>query len=117
MVRFIKSLGFALNGIRVAIKEERNIKIQLSIALCVVVLGLYFEITTTEWIAILFCIGFVLVTELVNTAIENLIDGISPEQIHWAGKVKDIAAGAVLVASVISVIIALLIFIPYIFTS
>lgn len=117
MVRFIKSLRFALKGIRVAIKEERNIKIQLFVAIGVVVLGLYVGITNAEWVAIIFCIGFVLVTELINTAIENLVDGISPGKIHWAGKVKDIAAGAVLVASVISVIIALLIFIPYIFTS
>ncbi len=106
-----------MKGIRVAIKEERNIKIQLFVAIGVVVLGLYLGITNTEWVAIIFCIGFVLVTELINTGIENLVDGTSLGKIHWAGKVKDIAAGAVLVASVISVIIALLIFIPYIFTS
>lgn len=114
MIRFSKSVGFALKGVARAIKEERNIKIQLLIAAAVLILGLVLKISLIEWIAVILCIGFVLVAELLNTAIENLVDGVSPEKVPWAGTVKDIAAGAVLVASFISVIIAILIFIPHI---
>ncbi len=115
MIKFIKSVGYALMGIAVAIKEERNLKIQLVFAICVIALGFVVAITRTEWIAVILCIGLVLMAELFNTAIESLVDGVSPEKIAWAGKVKDITAGAVLVASIISAIIAVLIFTPYFF--
>jgi diacylglycerol kinase (ATP) len=115
MIRFAKSIGYATKGIAKAIKDERNIQVQLVMAMGAIVLGLVVGISRFEWIAIILCIGFVLVGELMNTAIENLVDGISPEKSDWAGNVKDIAAGAVLVASIISTIIAILIFTPYFF--
>ena len=117
MKKFSKSVEYALKGIQVAIRDERNIVIELVLACTVIVFGWVMGITTSDWIAIILSIGFVLVAELTNTAIEKFVDAVSPEKVPWAGTVKDIMAGAVLVASLISVIIAVLIFVPYFFTT
>ena len=80
----------------------------------VICAGFYFRITTSEWCWLVLCFGMVLSAELFNTAIENLVDMVSPEYHPLAGKVKDVAAGAVVVTAGTSVIIALLIFKKYI---
>ncbi len=68
-----------------------------------------------EWVAIILCIGMVLATELINTAIERLVDLISPDRNPIAGQIKDIAAGAVLICAIAAAIVGLIIFIPYLF--
>jgi len=73
----------------------------------------FFGITRTEWIVIILCIGVVIAAELFNTAIERLVDLVSPERHPIAGQVKDIAAGAVLVCAVAAAIIGIIIFLPY----
>jgi undecaprenol kinase/diacylglycerol kinase (ATP) len=78
----------------------------------VVVAGWHFSISVAEWLAIVLCVGAVLVTELINTAIETLVDMVSPEFNVKAGLVKDIAAAAVLIAAIMAVIVALIIFVP-----
>lgn len=70
----------------------------------------FFGITRTEWIVIILCIGVVIAAELFNTAIEKLVDLVSPERHPIAGQVKDIAAGAVLVCAVAAAIIGIIIF-------
>ena len=84
-------------------------------AVLVVTAGWYFEISKGEWLAIVICIGLVMVTELINTAIEILVDCVSPEFNVKAGLVKDIAAGAVLVAALVALLVAFIIFVPKIF--
>ena len=81
----------------------------MSVIIAVIVLG----ITRTEWIMVVMCIGTVIAAELFNTAIEKLVDLVSPERHPVAGRVKDIAAGAVLICAVAAAIIGLIIFIPY----
>ena len=76
---------------------------------CRIVLG----ITRMEWMIIILCIGVVIAAELFNTAIEKLVDLVSPQQHPVAGQVKDIAAGAVLVCAATAAIIGLIVFIPY----
>jgi diacylglycerol kinase (ATP) len=68
MKGLIKSFGYAFEGIRAAIKTERNLKIHLVAAVLVIILGLYLGITSAKWCIIAFAIGFVLVSELFNTA-------------------------------------------------
>jgi diacylglycerol kinase len=109
-----KSFGFAFKGIYSVLKE-RNFKIQLLAAVGVIILGLVYSISVAEWIGICFCIGLVLCLEMINTAIEKSIDLLHPEWNEKAGKIKDISAGAVLIASISSAIIAGLIFLPKIF--
>lgn len=104
--------SFAWNGLIEMAKTERNFQIHLIFAFLVILAGLFFHLTRMEWGMIVFVIGFVFVAEMTNSAIEKTIDYLKPD-IHPAAKViKDIAAGGVLVASIIAVIIGLIIFIP-----
>jgi diacylglycerol kinase len=112
-MNFIKSFVVACRGFAVAVKEERNMKIHLIAALLVILLGFYFSVNQTEWLILLIMIGLVICTELINTAIENLTNLVSPGRQALAGKVKDIAAAAVLFISFISVIVAFIIFAKY----
>ena len=87
-------------------------KIHIVITILVIVCGILFSISSTEWMFCLLCVGMVVGAEMMNTAIENVVDLASPEQHPLAGKAKDIAAGAVLICAIISVLIGLLIFVP-----
>lgn len=77
-----------------------------------IVLGLFFGLNVMEWTAIIFAIGFVLVTEVLNTVIENLTDFVSPEFNENIGKIKDVAASAVLIAAFVAIAIGCFVFIP-----
>jgi diacylglycerol kinase len=112
MKKRIQSFGYAGRGIRLVFSSEANMKIHILIAVLVVICGFYFNISVSEWVFCLLCIGLVFSAEMINTAIENVVDLASPEHHELAGKAKDIAAGAVLICAIISVIIGLLIFIP-----
>lgn len=110
-----KSFTHAVRGIAIFIKSTHNLWVHFCITLGVIFFGFYFCISKIEWIEIIFAIGFVLVAEAFNTAIEVDIDLTSPEYHPYARDTKDIAAGAVLIASVVSAIIGLIIFLPKIF--
>jgi len=112
MRKRIQSFGYAGRGIRQVFSSEANMKIHILIAIIVIICGFLFKITVSEWIFCLLCIGLVFSAEMINTAIENVVDLASPEHHELAGKAKDIAAGAVLICAIISVIIGLLIFVP-----
>src|SRR3989344_4646292 len=101
---------YGLEGIATAFKDQPNLKFQLCIALIVLALGYYFGISTVEWLIVILTIGFVLTFELTNTAIEEVVDSFT-DQVHPAAKkAKDVAAAAVLIASVTAAIIGGVIF-------
>ena len=108
----IKSFGYAIQGIVVFFKTQYNAWIHLLAALVACVLGFVLKISTVEWCWIVFAIALVLVAEMLNTALEFLTDLVSPSVHPLAKKVKDVAAGAVLVAAITSLVIGALIFIP-----
>ena len=112
IINRLKSVVYAFKGMLILIKTESSIKIQVFIAIVVTIAGFYFEISKTEWMAQLAMIGLVISTEAINTAIEYMADFIHPEYHKKIGLIKDIAAGAVFIASVIAVIIAGIIYIP-----
>ena len=112
MKKRIQSFGYAIQGIKMVFISEANMKIHGAIGIVVIICGLYFQISVSEWIACLLCVGLVFSAEMINTAIETVVDLVSPSKHELAGKAKDIAAGAVLICAIISVIIGLLIFIP-----
>ncbi|MBS1507369.1 MAG: diacylglycerol kinase family protein [Bacteroidetes bacterium] len=114
-MKLLRSFGYAMKGFIVAVREELNLKIHLMAAMVVVGLGFYYRISSGEWLALLAMIGLVISLELINTAVENLTDLVTKSQHPLAGKVKDISAAAVLVASVASVIVGIIIFAKYIF--
>lgn len=115
MKRFFKSFEYAWNGITSAFSGQMNLKIFFGVAVAVIVLGFYFQVTTAEWIILILCIGSTISLELINTAIENLVDLVTTERKPLAGKIKDIAAGAVLVATLTSILVGSIIFYTYIF--
>ena len=109
----LRSFGYAWKGIQSCVGKEQNLSFHLIAAMAVIIAGIVLGITRTEWIMVVMCIGTVIAAELFNTAIEKLVDLVSPERHPVAGRVKDIAAGAVLIRAVAAAIIGLIIFIPY----
>lgn len=110
----IRSFGYAWHGIWCCIGKEQNLSFHLIATVLVIGAGYFFQITRTEWAIVLLCIGIVISAELFNTAIEKLVDLVSPQRHPVAGQVKDIAAGAVLVCAFTAMIVGLIIFLPYI---
>lgn len=113
----LRSFGYAWKGIRNCVGKEQNLSFHLIAAAAVTVAGFAWKITRTEWIAVILCMGVVIAAELFNTAIEKLVDLVSPQRHPLAGQVKDIAAGAVLVCAVAAAIVGIIIFMPYLFGS
>ncbi len=111
--RFLKSFSFAFQGVRLSFKKgEINIKVHIIISFAAIITSFLLNISALEWTAIIGCIGIVIAAELFNTAIEKLVDIISPDWNPKAGAVKDIAAGAVLVLSCMAALIGAVIFLP-----
>lgn len=108
----LKSFKFAFNGIRLLITREHNAWIHCFAAICVIIAGFAFDISTTEWIAVTFAIGTVLAAEAVNSSIEAIADLVSPEYNEAIKRTKDIAAGAVLILAISAAIVGLIIFVP-----
>ncbi|MGN0054049.1 MAG: diacylglycerol kinase family protein [Bacteroides sp.] len=109
----LRSFGYAWKGIRSCIGKEQNLSFHLLATPTVVAAGFLAGITRTEWMLVILCIGLVIAAELFNSAIEQLVNLVSPQRHPLAGQVKDIAAGAVLVCAATAAIIGLIIFVPY----
>ena len=108
-------LGFqyAFAGIYVAWNEEKNFKIQIGCAAIAIFLAWFFGISRTEWMIVIFLIGFVLAAEALNTALEELCDMYKTDLDPHIEKIKDLAAAAVLISSITALIVGLFIFVPY----
>ena len=107
---FRKSFGFALQGFRFAVSTERNIKVMLGGAAFAVIMGLILQIDLISWAIILLCCGCVLAAELMNTAVETIVDLVSPEYHPLAGHAKDVAAAAVYVLSFLVALVGVCVF-------
>jgi diacylglycerol kinase (ATP) len=108
----LKSVRFSLHGIWLLVTTETNIKIQLIIAIITVVLGFYFNISAIEWLIQTMMIAIVLVAESLNTGIEKLSDIVHSDYHEKIKVVKDISAGAVGIAAIISLFVGGIIYIP-----
>jgi len=108
----LKSFRYAFNGLRILINEEQNLRIQLILAILVIGAGFILNIEYTEWLAIIFCIGLVLTTEAINSAIERICDIVNPAKNENIKTIKDMSAAAVFISSVVAVIVGLVVFIP-----
>ncbi len=111
-MKLIKSFTYAWAGIKYCFKSESNFRIHVIAAIAAIIFAIVLNIAATEWIAICFCIALVLVMEMMNTAIEKLCDMVHIEQHPGIKKVKDIAAGAVLLSAVFSLVTGGIIFMP-----
>lgn len=107
------SMEFAITGVVNAYKEERNMRKHMISALLAIIAGLVFQISVLEWLFLLLSIFLVISFEIINSAIENVVDLASDYHFSMLAKnAKDMAAGAVLVISVYALITGLIIFIP-----
>ena len=113
--KLLASFSNAFSGIQLLFRSQVNAQIELGITLMVIIAGFVFGISTMEWLVILLCIALVLSLEGINTAIELFADKLHPGFDSEIGKVKDVAAGAVLIASILASIIGIVIFAPRIF--
>ncbi len=115
LINRLKSIGYAFKGAVYLVKTESSIKIQVCIAIIATAAGFYFEISKTEWLIQILCIGLVMSLEGMNTAVEYISDFIHPDRHATIGKIKDIAAGAVFIAAVSASIAGLIIYLPKVF--
>lgn len=109
----IDSFGYAFRGIASFLRREPNAWIHCTAVGVVCLMGWMFGISPTEWCIVVICFGLVLAAEAFNTAIERLVNLVSPGFHPIAGDVKDVAAGAVLITAIAAAIVGLVIFLPY----
>jgi undecaprenol kinase/diacylglycerol kinase (ATP) len=112
MMKLIRSFGYALSGVRSCFETEPNFRIHLGLTIVALILSIVCNISAYEWIAVCFCIAFVLSMEMLNTAIEKLCDVAHKELHPGIKKVKDITAGAAFVSALFSLITGAVIFLP-----
>ena len=110
--RLFKSFKYAFDGLKYAFKYEQNILVHTLATILVIIFGIYFKLSSLEWVAIFLSIGLVIATELINTSIEATIDLITNQVNPLAKIAKDTAAGEVLVFGFTALVIGLIIFLP-----
>ena len=110
--KLINSFKYAFSGIVSSFKTERNMKIHVLIMILVIIAGIIFKISALDWIILTIMISLVISAELFNTTFETVVDMITKERNEKAKLAKDIAAGAVLVLAIGSIIVGLIIFVP-----
>ena len=110
----IKSFRDAFNGIGILIRSERNFQIHVVAFILVIFAGFYFDITSKEFILLLLVSALVFALEGINTAIEKLCNEVTEERKESIRIIKDVSAGAVLIAAIFALIIGVMIFFPYI---
>lgn len=112
MLSFIQAFRYAFEGIGHVLKTERNFKVHVLAATIVILSGILTKLSIQEWFIILILIGGMLALELLNSAIERLVDLMTTERLPLAKQAKDLAAGAVLIYAIVSAIIGFIIFLP-----
>lgn len=110
MKGLLQAFKYALSGIAYSFVSQRNMKIHVVFALLAVILGFVLSIDWVAWLAVLGCIALVLAAEVMNTALESVVDLVSPEYTELAKRAKDCAAGAVLILAIFSLIVACIVF-------
>src|SRR3989339_450498 len=107
-----QSFGYAFEGIKTAIKNEPNFRIHLLVGTFAIVVAMMLNFTPNEWLILISTISFVLFLELINTSLEAIVNMISPERQANAKVAKDVAAAAVLIASILALIVGATLFTP-----
>lgn len=110
--RLFKSFKYAYEGLKYAFKYEQNILVHFLATILVIIVGIFFKISMTEWLVLTLIIGLVIATELINTSIEATIDLVTKETHPLAKIAKDTAAAAVLVFGLTAIVIGCIIFVP-----
>ncbi|MCA9376120.1 MAG: diacylglycerol kinase family protein [Candidatus Doudnabacteria bacterium] len=113
LVRLAKSFKYAINGVRITLREEQNFRVHMVSGVLVALIGWAFHIEALEWVALVIVSGLVLLAEMVNTIFERIVDVLKPRIHPFAEVVKDMMAATVVLAVFVAVIVGLIIFVPY----
>lgn len=108
----VQAFSHAVSGLFFALRTQRNIPIHLAIAAGVIGLGWWLHLSATQWAVLALTIGSVLAAELLNSSLETVVDIVSPDYHPLAKRAKDVAAGAVLLAAIVAVVVGVLILGP-----
>lgn len=108
----LNSFRYAWQGIVALVRDEHNARVHLVAAVVASAMGLWLKISSMEWVVIVGCIGIVIATEAMNSAVEAVCDKVSPEKHELIKKAKDCGAAAVLVVSISAAIIGAIVFVP-----
>ncbi|WP_430612146.1 diacylglycerol kinase family protein [Enterococcus sp. DIV0876] len=115
--QFIASFEFAATGVKTVFQEERNMRKHVLLGVIAIVAGFIFRLNQMEWLWLLLAVFLVWIVEIINTVFENVVDMVTDCHFHPIGKkIKDMAAGAVLMTAIFSLVVAAILFIPKIFT-
>ena len=112
--RLVKSFKYAFRGLVKTVREEQNLHIQITAGCLVVILAWFFQVTRLEWIMLIFAICLVILTEIINSAVERVTDVLKPRINSYVKEIKDIMAAAVMLASLLALVVGFIIFWPYI---
>ena len=110
----LRSVRYAMSGLIYVLRSQHNARVHLGITLAVIAAGYWFGLNRAEWLWMALAIALVWIAEVMNTGFEYLCDVVSPEFSKSVEKAKDIAAGAVLIASVFALITGVIVFLPYV---
>ena len=110
--KLIKSFGYAFSGVKSAIRSEQNFRVHLLAAVVALSLSVLLKISAIEFLVIIICIGSVMAAEIMNTAIEKLCNFVSPQYHDQIKIIKDLAAAAVLLLSIVAIVVGFTIFLP-----
>ena len=114
--KFIAGFGYAFSGLWYALRTQRNARVHVFLAALAILLGIFLRISTVEFALVFIAISSVFVAEMFNTVFELCVDLASPEYNPLAKIAKDVAAGAVLLNAMLSIVIALFVYIPHLWT-
>jgi undecaprenol kinase/diacylglycerol kinase (ATP) len=112
MHKRIKSFRYAFEGLGTLLREEPNARIHLVAALVVTFAGIWFRVSSAEWLVLMLTFGMVIALEILNSVVERIADFVSPERHPAIKKIKDLAAAGVLVTAITAVMVGVIIFLP-----
>ena len=112
MRHIVKSFKYAIDGIKEAFQSERNMKVHFLLMNLAIILGIILKLSSVEWAILVITIGLVLISEFINTSLEQIVDLVSPEKQEKAKIAKDVAAAGVLISAIVAVLIGIFLFVP-----
>lgn len=112
--RLMRSFRYAFKGLLKIFSEEQNLKVHLFAALIVLLMAFFFKVSRFEWVILILIINLVFLMEIINSAIERISDVLKPRIDAYVKEIKDISAAAVMFVSLVSILVGIIIFYPYI---
>ena len=111
-MHIINSFKYAFSGVKEAFQSEKNMKIHFLLMVLAIIFGIVLKLSSVEWAILVVTIGLVLISEFINTSLEQIVDIVSPEKQEKAKIAKDVAAAGVLVSAIVAILVGVFLFLP-----